>query len=274
LTFAKVAHSKGARILIADLKLTSDAEAYIKEANSARNGSVVYNHCDVTKRADLEGVIEKSKEVFGEVPDVYIPGAGVFEPAFSNFWDDPLEDPAHTHGYAQADINLAHPIRFTRLAMRALLGSNKKGVVLLIASIAGLASVYAFPLYAATKWGIVGFTRSMGPAAKLQGVKVVAISPGIIQTPMITDHPDLVDRLIGGARQPLEPEYVVSQMASLIESREHQGGTVLEVLINAKPRVIPLYGSTPPVMEAQEDRTNRVLKPILEVTQRERGVGA
>jgi NAD(P)-dependent dehydrogenase (short-subunit alcohol dehydrogenase family) len=98
---------------------------------------------------------------------------------FSNFWDDPEDLDAD--GYAAVDINVNHPIKFTRLAMRGLLGKNKKGVVLLVASIAGYSKQYPAPIYSATKHAVVGFTRSMGDAENLQGVKVVAMCPGYVK---------------------------------------------------------------------------------------------
>jgi NAD(P)-dependent dehydrogenase (short-subunit alcohol dehydrogenase family) len=74
-----------------------------------------------------------------------------------------------------------HQIKLTRLAMRALLGRDKTGVVALIASMAGYTKHYSSPLYAATKHALVGFTRSMGDSELLQGVKVVAICPGYVR---------------------------------------------------------------------------------------------
>lgn len=76
------------------------------------------------------------------------------------------------------DINAAHPLRLTRLAIRALAGRNKKGVVLIVASIAGIEGCYGAPLYCAAKHALVGFVKSMGLAEENEGVKVVAICPG------------------------------------------------------------------------------------------------
>ncbi len=62
--------------------------------------------------------------------------------------------------------------------MRALLGKNKKGVVLIIASVAGLVGIYSSALYCATKHAIVGFVKSLADADPVEGVKVVCICPG------------------------------------------------------------------------------------------------
>ena len=80
------------------------------------------------------------------------------------------------------DINVAHPIKLTRLAMRALAGKNKKGVVkgvvCCISSIAGLNGYYAAALYCASKHAIVGIVRSLGMADVEESVKIVGICPG------------------------------------------------------------------------------------------------
>lgn len=64
--------------------------------------------------------------------------------------------------------------------MRALLSKNKKGVVLITSSVAGLAGNYVAALYCATKHAMVGFVKSMSEADELEGVKVVAICPGYV----------------------------------------------------------------------------------------------
>ena len=94
---------------------------------------------------------------------------------WSNFWDDP-----ESERYAQVDINVNHPIKLTRIAIRALLGSNKKDVVCITASIGGIAGSYPAPLYCATKHAMVGFVKSMAEADPLEGVKIVTICPGYV----------------------------------------------------------------------------------------------
>lgn len=82
------------------------------------------------------------------------------------------------------DINLDHPVKLTRIAMRQLVSENRKGVVCSIASVGGLAGSYNCPLYIATKHGVVGFTKSLKLAEKYEGVKVVTICPGAVDTPL------------------------------------------------------------------------------------------
>ena len=62
-------------MIIADIRLTKEAEEYVSAASN-----VIFQKCDVTVWADLENVIAVSEKEFGDVPDVYVPGAGIFEP--------------------------------------------------------------------------------------------------------------------------------------------------------------------------------------------------
>jgi NAD(P)-dependent dehydrogenase (short-subunit alcohol dehydrogenase family) len=76
-SFAQHAVQAGARVIVADLKLTEDGEKFMKGEGAK---AAVFTKCDVSKRADLENLIKVSEQEFGDVPDVYIAGAGVFEP--------------------------------------------------------------------------------------------------------------------------------------------------------------------------------------------------
>lgn len=78
LSFAKLAVEEGAKVIVADIKLTNDGEDFLKIAGA--KGAAIFVKCDVTKRADLENLVRASEEQFGDVPDVWIAGAGVFEP--------------------------------------------------------------------------------------------------------------------------------------------------------------------------------------------------
>lgn len=137
LAFAKQALARGAKVLIADLKLTPDGQSFVDD--NARD-RVVFVECDVSKRAQLQNLIDVSRQHFKTVPDVYIAGAGVFEPPWSSWWDDTEED-----SYKQFQINALHPLKLARIAMKALLGEGKKGCVLIVASLAGYSGAFAAP---------------------------------------------------------------------------------------------------------------------------------
>lgn len=96
-----------------------------------------------------------------------------FDKEWSSFWGD-----RETERYAELDINLAHPIKLTRIAIRACLGKNKKGVVIITSSIAGVYGHFATALYVASKHGTIGLIKSLAKAEDEAQVKVVGICPG------------------------------------------------------------------------------------------------
>jgi NAD(P)-dependent dehydrogenase (short-subunit alcohol dehydrogenase family) len=75
-------------------------------------------------------------------------------------------------------INVNHPLKLSRIAIRALLGKNKKGVILITASMAGFAGTFSAPLYISTKHAVVGLVRSLAILDELEGIKVCAVAPG------------------------------------------------------------------------------------------------
>jgi NAD(P)-dependent dehydrogenase (short-subunit alcohol dehydrogenase family) len=75
LAFTRLAVNSGARVIMADIHLTSEAEQFLKSTKNA-----IFQRCDVTKWGDLEHLVTVSKNEFEDVPDVYVAGAGVFEP--------------------------------------------------------------------------------------------------------------------------------------------------------------------------------------------------
>lgn len=81
LALARQCHERGVKVLIGDLKLVPEAEQFISQIP---NGEVVNCHCDVTSWKSLHDLITTSVEKLGDVPDVYVASAGVFEPPWSN----------------------------------------------------------------------------------------------------------------------------------------------------------------------------------------------
>ena len=77
LAFARLCVQQGAKVIIADLKLTPEGSTFISSISSK---SAVFVKCDVTKRCDLENLVVASEKEWDDVPDVWVAGAGVFEP--------------------------------------------------------------------------------------------------------------------------------------------------------------------------------------------------
>ena len=83
---------------------------------------------------------------------------------------------------ATLDINLTGTFRCCRAAYPALL--NAGGAVVNIASVLGYSGNPAVPAYCASKAGVINMTRALGARWASEGVRVNAVAPGYIETPM------------------------------------------------------------------------------------------
>jgi len=101
------------------------------------------------------------------------------------------------------DAVLAVNLRAYAMTFQALIPellANAPGAAVVgIASIHGIIAGAANPAYAASKSGVLGLTRSLAVAYAEQGIRVNAICPGFIETPMLPDIPSLRERMIRSA---------------------------------------------------------------------------
>ena len=84
------------------------------------------------------------------------------------------------------------------------------------------------PIYNATKHAINGFVRTLAPLDKRLGVRVTAVAPGVIKTPLWTEAPEKM-KLIGKLDEWVTPEWVAEKMVDLVEREE------IEVLDDRAP---------------------------------------
>jgi NAD(P)-dependent dehydrogenase (short-subunit alcohol dehydrogenase family) len=268
LAFVKLCHSKNAKVLIGDLKLTEEAQAFVKANGDA---TVAFVECDVTNWASLKNLITESVKVFGSVPDVYVPCAGVFEPPWSNFWDDSEDDAG---SYKMMRINVEHPIKLTRIAIKALLGADKKGVVCLVSSGAGLQAFYTATLYSTSKHAVIGLAKNLGAADEEEGVKVVCICPGIVTSPLWTDRGNdhwkkFFEEDAGKLGAIATPDEIAEGMLKLVEEGKYVGGTVM--LKTKEMEMIVHEGSSPLNVERGQEVGD--IGHVRGILNKERGAG-
>jgi 3-hydroxybutyrate dehydrogenase len=176
LAFCKLLYSAGCKILIVDLRLHAQGEAWLSQIapNDSAESRVSVAQADVTNWNQLEKCFDQALTTFGREPDILVPGAGVYEPSSNSFWAD-TDTESH---YKVLDINLVHPIKASRIAIRRWAENKMPGTILHISSIAGQRSSAVTPLYTASKHGINSFVRGMAPLERLAGIRVVAVAPG------------------------------------------------------------------------------------------------
>lgn len=254
--FAAILLSRNCNVVIADLSLRPEAQKLLD--TYTHSPRAVFCKTDVTDWTQLSGAFTTALAEFSCL-DIVCPGAGVFEPHWSNFWFPPgsAESKDSVDGlghYATLDINVSHPIRATQLAISEFLNpsgggtkvspSNPKRIVL-ISSIAGQTAYLTTPLYFASKWAISGFVRSLGDLESTKGIRVNACAPGLIKTPLWTDHPEKMAFVDEGTDQWATAVEVAEAMMRLLEDPAMVGGTILEVG-HEQTRVVPQFDGVGP----------------------------
>ena len=175
LAFVKLLYDAGCNILIADLSLHHTAQAWLSTIET--DGRVAFQQTDVTEWSQLERTMTACQDHFKDVPDIIVPGAGIYEPSTNSFWND-LDSAS---SYKVLDVNLVHPIKLSRTAIRALRRAGKGGTIVCISSIAGQRSSVVTPLYTASKHGVTSFIRSMAMLEEMAGIRVVGVAPGYVR---------------------------------------------------------------------------------------------
>ena len=133
--------------------------------------SVIANVAD---EEDCEQLVADHKEQFGRL-DVLVNSAGVglggpSEQMSTKKWD------------LQLDVNLRGTFVVTRAAIPML--RESRGLVVNLASIAGTVPVPGLAAYGASKAGVISLTNSMNRELEADGIRICAICPGFVDTPM------------------------------------------------------------------------------------------
>ena len=190
----------GASVVVADVVAERAEEVAAEIGGQAVQG-------DVTVAADVERMVSAAGDV-----DVLVNNAG------GGMADDILEIDEEAWD-ADVELNL----KSTYLCSKAVLPGmieRGRGVIVNIASVNGLA-FFANEPYSAAKAGIISLTRSMATRYGRHGVRVVAIAPGTIRTPLwqerVDKEPAIFERLVRWypLRRVGEPEDVASAAAFL-----------------------------------------------------------
>lgn len=179
---------EGAKVVIADLA-ASGGEAQAAALAREHAGRCRFIAVDVTDTAQVDDLFARTQAAFGRV-DAVFNNAGVGGIAPSDTLSD--EDFLRV-----IDINLNGVFRVARAALRAMYPQGS-GSIVNCASILGVFGQSQTAAYTAAKGGVVNLTRSLAIEAAPKGVRVNAIGPGYIDTPLLAELDDeLLQGLIG-----------------------------------------------------------------------------
>lgn len=169
--------SHGARVIVSDRDTTASEGAAAKMR--AQGFEAQGLSCDLRNLGSLEAFASRAIGLWGRV-DTLVCNAGVQGPAA------PIGKISRADWDAVMEVNLAAPLALTTQVIPHM-AERGSGSVVLMSSIAGLRGNRAIGLYALSKAGLAQLARNLAVEWGPHGVRVNAISPGLIRTPLAGD---------------------------------------------------------------------------------------
>ena len=167
---------EGAKVVVSDVD-RGGGEETVEQVRTA-GGEAIFIAADVGKPEECEALVRGAVEKFGRL-DIACNNAGIGGPQAPTA-DYPLD------GWAQViGINLSGVFYGMKYQLPAML-KNGGGAIINMASILGAVGFAGAPAYAAAKHGVVGLTHTAALEYSAHGVRINAVGPGFIHTPMIS----------------------------------------------------------------------------------------
>ena len=213
---------EGAVVVICDIKQAGvDDAVKACEALGAKAAGYVLN---VTDRAGIDLVVAKVKADFGRI-DVLVNNAGITQ-------DARLQKMTLEQFDRVVDVNLRGVFHCSQ-AVADVMVAQGSGVILNASSVVGIYGNFGQTNYAATKFGVIGFTKTWSRELGPNGIRVNAVAPGFIATPILATMPDKVlDEM--KARVPLHRLGTAEEIANVYaflasDEASYINGAVIEV---------------------------------------------
>ena len=166
---------EGAKVMIADVN--PDA---VKAAVDLIPGSEAYV-MNVTDRASIEAAVDQIMQRHGRI-DILINNAGITQ-------DARLVKMTEAQFDTVIDVNLKGVFNCTQLVVPHMLAAGK-GAVVNASSVVGIYGNFGQTNYSATKFGVIGFTKTWARELGSKGIRVNAVCPGFIATEMVKAMPE------------------------------------------------------------------------------------
>ena len=168
---ARTLHARGAHVV-----LSGTREAVLQELAASLAERVSTAAANLSDAASVDGLIEAAEAAAGSPLDILVANAGITRDGLlmrmkDDDWDTVLK------------VNLDSYFRLSRAAMRGMM-KRRFGRIIGITSVVGVMGNPGQANYAASKAGMIGFSKALAQEVASRGITVNCVAPGFIESPM------------------------------------------------------------------------------------------
>ena len=180
------------------------------------DGKLMVMPADVSKKSEVDRWVRAAADQFGRI-DILVNNAGVAR------WSD-VENITDEHLDYQINVNLRGPLYCSQVVL-SYMKEQQSGYIINISSVCGKFGFAGTAAYSASKFGLMALSDSLREEGVSSNIKVTAICPGFVATPMVTDAPVPLDEMI-------KPEDIAKTVLFLLNLSEY--AVVKEIVITRK----------------------------------------
>lgn len=222
LATAKKFAQEGAKVVVCDIHAEAVNAAVVQ--CQALGAQVEGHTMDVTQRDQVDAVVAAVLARHGRI-DVLVNNAGITQ-------DARLQNMTQAQFDRVIDVNLRGVFHCAQAVANTMVAQGS-GVILNASSVVGIYGNFGQTNYAASKFGVIGFTKTWSRELGPKGVRVNAVAPGFIATPILSTIPEKVIAEMA-QRVPLrrlgQPEEIANVYAFLAsDEASYINGEVIEV---------------------------------------------
>ncbi len=168
---------EGAQVVIGDLDETRGQEV----VDGLANAGGLFVHCDVTEKEQVDALFAQAKDTYGSV-DVAFNNAGISPPEDDSILDTDLEAWRRVQ-----EVNLTSVYLCCKAVLPYMLEQGRGSIINTASFVAVMGAATSQISYSASKGGVLSMSRELGVQFARQGVRVNALCPGPVNTPMLQE---------------------------------------------------------------------------------------